>query len=247
MKALFWPALVAAWLCYGWDRETRVMFIALPRLRRALPLPAGQLCQDAFVLSRCDASLARYFVDLGASEPIAYSNTYCLQQAGWRGLLVDANPYAAAALQAERAGEGVVVFHRAVSPDPGVADLVEYGPLSSLVASADSDIYGSMRTKRLAAGNRLSVVATPPGPLLDEAAAPREIGYLSIDLEGMDAPVVEAFPFDTYSVRIATVEHNFDPEVQRILDETFAAAGLRRVCRRWSGIDAWYVAAPSQP
>jgi hypothetical protein len=39
------------------------------------------------------------FLDIGANDGVTFSNTYALQLMGWRGVLVDASPVAAARLR----------------------------------------------------------------------------------------------------------------------------------------------------
>lgn len=241
---LFLLAWVGSMALFGMDRNVRAMLQLVRRERARLPLPSAQLCQDAFVLSRPEvAQRARVFIDLGASEPIEYSNTYALQAAGWGGILVDANPNACRVLEQTRMSDSVQVLHRAVAETAGEVELVEYGPLSSLASSSSSDIYGEMRERRLAEGHSCIVMGSTPSEILREANIAHEVGYLSVDLEGMDLLAIRSFPFDAYDIAVLTVEHNFDDDVQDALDDFLAVKGFRRVCRRWSGIDGWYLAA----
>src|SRR5262245_56328865 len=46
-----------------------------------------------------------YFVEVGAHDPRQGSQTFALEQAGWRGVLVEPLPDLAAALRAERSAQ----------------------------------------------------------------------------------------------------------------------------------------------
>ena len=60
----------------------------------------SQLGADFYALSRlppssCSASSPRYFVDAGAHHYFRGSNSWLLEQAGWTGVAIDANPLSA--------------------------------------------------------------------------------------------------------------------------------------------------------
>jgi hypothetical protein len=72
--------------------------------------------------------------------------------------------------------------------------------------------------------------------LLVRLGAPREIDYISVDTEGSELEILQAFPFDAWRVRCFTVEHNFTPArdgVRRLM----ASHGYRCTEAQW---DDWY-------
>ncbi len=234
---------VPAYLLYGRDPGVRALLrtnlqLALQRKTRA----NAQMLQDAWVVSELGTG-AGYYLDLGACMPVKYSNTFLLQdEFGWSGVLVEANPMLVPDLERERSGDRTVVVAKGVGARSSTEELVEYGPLSSLGRTASSDLYGDLRAQRVAAGgNVLTVDVVGIAELLAQVGAPARIHYASIDIEGADLEVVEAFPFDQYDVRLLTIEHNFNDEVLTALDARLLPLGFQRVLRRWSSIDAWYV------
>lgn len=50
---------------------------------------SSQAGQDRFAWEMCDRRPDGYFLDVGCNVPIFHSNSYALEQLGWRGLLVD--------------------------------------------------------------------------------------------------------------------------------------------------------------
>src|SRR6185436_20722997 len=76
--------------------------------------------------------------------------------------------------------------------------------------------------------------------VLEEYEAPHVIDYWSLDTEGSELAVLDGFPFDEYTVRVLSVEHNWTPMRQEIR-ELLEARGLKWV--RELGCDDAYVAA----
>lgn len=54
----------------------------------------SQAGQDLFVYEQSGRKTNGTFIDLGCNDPIVHSNTYALEELGWRGLLVDIIPCA---------------------------------------------------------------------------------------------------------------------------------------------------------
>jgi hypothetical protein len=52
-----------------------------------------------------DQSYREFYVDIGAADPIAGSNTCLLYRRGWRGINIDANQAQVALLQQSRPGD----------------------------------------------------------------------------------------------------------------------------------------------
>jgi hypothetical protein len=76
--------------------------------------------------------------------------------------------------------------------------------------------------------------------MLERHSAPREIDYLSIDTEGSELAILEAFDFDRYVIRCITCEHNFRPDRQRTQD-LLESKGYVRAFGEVSLFEDWYV------
>lgn len=142
--------------------------------------PYSQAGQDEWVHSIIGDS--GYFVDVGAHDGIVHSNTYALEQLGWDGVCVEPNPDAFEQLASNRSR---FVSNFAISDHDGLV------PFDGVCVGTGSGI--PCRT--------LSA-------LLEFAAAPPVIDYLSIDVEGHECAVLAGMDFDRWKVRLMTVEHN---------------------------------------
>lgn len=239
-KAIWKLWLALAVVLYGRDRQTRRALQNYSKQRRngGVAVFQGQMLQDAWIDSL--GLTSRYFLDVGAAYPIKYSNTYGLQERSWSGLLVEPNPALLGELGTRRS-HSVQLAPVAIALTTGHQNLVDYGPLSSLESSASRDIYARLRARKIETGQVAVVQTLTFSDLLSSYSVPASIGYLSIDVEGVDFDILRAFPFSKYSVAAITIEHNLDLELRCEIRDYLANLGYTRVCRRWSSIDSWFV------
>lgn len=76
--------------------------------------------------------------------------------------------------------------------------------------------------------------------LLREHGAPEVIDFLSVDTEGSEYQILQAFPFDKYRFGFICVEHHTVVEAER-MKALFEAAGYMQVLEAISGHDGFYV------
>jgi hypothetical protein len=193
----------------------------------------SQCGQDLFVLDVLEAKCNGFFLDSGASDGIRASNTQLLEASfGWKGICVEPNEIFFAALVKNRRchsvnyclydREGTVDFVEKANVLGGILD--EYHPMHLQYAKATfhvpEDANGRPNTVRKQARTVRSV--------LRECDAPRVIDYWSLDTEGSELAILKDFPFDEYSFRVLTVEHNWLPvrdEIRAFLE----SRGYRRL------------------
>jgi hypothetical protein len=78
--------------------------------------------------------------------------------------------------------------------------------------------------------------------LLKKYDAPNQIDYLSIDTEGSELEILNAFDFSKYSFGVITVEHNHTPQ-RELLYSLLTSKGYKRIFETVSNIDDWYVSS----
>ena len=170
-----------------------------------------------------------YFVEVGANEPRARSQTFHLERAGWTGVLVEPQPQLAALLHAERKAKVFAVACSSPENAGKTLPLHVAGPLSSLDRAA------------MAPGARPEAVIDVPvrtlDAILEEAGAPPGFDFLSIDVEGHELDVLRGFTVARWRPRLILLEdHVGDLAKHRALK----AAGYR-IVRRYEN-NGWYVA-----
>jgi len=203
----------------------------------------AQLLQDLWVLFETDLRTDGYFVEFGAFDGQTHSNTLLLEREfGWTGVLAEPNPDLIGGLRRSRSAivDGRCVWDR--SDDRVELLLTDDPELSSVAGYAARDFHTD---ERLAGVMRSTWVPTVSlDDLLDEHQTPRRFDFLSVDTEGTEVRVLEAFDFSAHTPRLVAVEHNMRSADERRLDALMAGQGYQRRFRSMSRWDAWYRLAP---
>ena len=167
---------------------------------------------------------AGFFVEAGANDGYAQSNTYYLERfRDWRGILVEPIPRLHRACVRERPKSQV--FNCALTSgednqqsvtmvDSGLMSIVE-GARGSRQADQEHVERGK-EVQRLDACLEISVPARTLTSVLDEARVER-IDFFSLDVEGYEVSVLKGLDLDKYRPEYILVETNFRDEVDEHL------------------------------
>ncbi len=173
-----------------------------------------------------------FFVEVGANHPIEISQSWHLEQRGWRGILVEPQSKLAERLREVRSAK---VFAVACSSPKNAAQLLPFyvaGPLSSLDREA------------MAPGSRPEEVISVPVRTLDdilvEGGAPQPLDFLSVDVEGHEIEVLRGFDFARWQPRLILLEDH----VGNLSKHRFVKSSGYRLVRR-TNLNGWYVPANS--
>jgi FkbM family methyltransferase len=169
-----------------------------------------------------------FFVEVGANRPQQESQTWHLEQLGWTGVLIEPQPELAGDLCSARSAK---VFAVACSSPENAGRRMKFhvaGALSAL----DRD--------RMAPGAQPERVIEVPVRTLDdvliEAGAPRQLDFLSIDVEGHELEVLRGFDFAHWRPRLVLLEDH----VGNLKKHRFLRAAGYRLIRRFEN-NGWYV------
>lgn len=197
----------------------------------------SQLRQDMFVLAELGHKRNGFFVEFGATNGHDLSNSHMLEKEfGWTGILAEPAKLWHADLAKNRSAK---IDHRCVwkkSNETLVFNETSFAELSTIDQYSDFDLHAKARED----GKRYEVETISLLDLLEEHGAPREIDYLSIDTEGSEFEILEAFDFNKYNIRVITCEHNHSPMRERIHD-LLTRNGFVRKYAGLSQFDDWYV------
>jgi FkbM family methyltransferase len=165
----------------------------------------SQFGQDAAVIELFPAGHKGTYADVGAADGMYLSNTLALEQAGWTGLCIEADPAEFAKLEKNHRGTshnvacanqlGDVTFQRV--PVEGWSGLVEY-----------PHQLNAPEIERMKLAGKLETFTVPCRPLRNLIDDTPFIDYLSIDVEGAELSVLESVDWARTTIRVITVEIN---------------------------------------
>lgn len=158
----------------------------------------SQAGQDCWVYGEVFNEMrSGFFLDIGAHNGIDISNSYILEtRYNWQGICVEANPKTFPDLRSNRRCRCI---NACIDSQEGSVDFVVDGVMGGIMAS---DCGNSNPRNRQTVNLETTQLAT----LLDKENAPRQIDYLSIDIEGAEDRALLGFDFDKYLFKCITIE-----------------------------------------
>lgn len=152
----------------------------------------SQFGEDEWIVNNIpDLPSKGYFLEIGASDGITFSNTYYFEKLGWEGICFEPNPYQYTQAKLYRQQVEPV----AITKQDGDVELhlsKSFPDWSSIVPSDDTQ-----------------EIIIVPGKSLETIIAENKINnidLLSVDVEGAELDVLEGFPFEKHQPYIVIVE-----------------------------------------
>jgi len=197
----------------------------------------AQLRQDLFALCALDFKVGGYFVEFGATNGLALSNTLLMEKHfGWSGILAEP---ARRWHEELRKNRSVHIETSCVWRESGRKlgfNETDIGEYSTIDDYSGSDMHAGLRV----GGSRYEVETISLIDLLRKYGAPSTVDYLSIDTEGSEYEILKAIDFEQYRFRVITCEHNFTPAREKVFD-LLSEHGYVRKFEHLSCFDDWYV------
>lgn len=169
----------------------------------------SQVKQDKIILALTQAndakitnpSKTKFFVDLASNDALILSNSYRLEQNGWKGLCIEPNPIYWYKLAASRSCTIIGGFVGGTSEHDGTeVDVVLHG-VSGGIASNEFDNKPGKSEGKMVKRNLVSIQT-----IFSQTNVPSKIDYFSLDVEGAETIVMADFPFGSYSFKFITIE-----------------------------------------
>ncbi len=157
-----------------------------------------------------------YLVELGANDGVPQSNSlYFEKYRGWRGVLVEPAPQNFLKCRQNRSGRSSIFSPACVSFDyyPEFVR-IDYSILMSTPISLESDsqdtrVHACLGDRFLGQNETVfefGAVARPFNSLLQDAGVPRQIDFLSLDVEGAGLEVLKDVGHDPFQFKFILVE-----------------------------------------
>jgi FkbM family methyltransferase len=194
--------------------------IKVPDIEVPLTEHYGQRGEDLIVQSIIDALVFQKgfnysnvtYLEIGANHPISTSSTYLLYQRGANGVLVEANPKLIPALKRVRSRD-TIINAAIVGMGAGKVSLfVSTADELSTLVRKNLDYWPDYPLKKTFSVDSLEI-----SKLLQDFFSPKELNFLSIDVEGPDFEILERidlarFPFDIIQIEPSNHIHKYSTE-----------------------------------
>jgi FkbM family methyltransferase len=198
----------------------------------------AQNYQDLFVLFQLKLKKGGFFVEFGATNGVGLSNTLLLERKfGWSGIVVEPGRRWLPELKANRS---CIIDSRCVWSETGkIVDFLDakIGELSTIKGFEDRDSKSDERRENVV----YPVGTVSLNDLLSEHNDPAVIDYISVDTEGTEFDILNAFDFARYKVKIFTIEHNYVQSDRQRIKDLMERNGFSRHFVGFSKWDDWYV------
>ncbi len=212
------------------DKSTE-KHIQLMEVTRQVTKSKSEYFQDLWVLSRTNSKRGGFFVEFGALDGVGASNTWLLEKEfGWTGILAEPSR---SSFEELRLNRSCISDSRAVWDRSG-EQLLFSEREENYLSSVKTNVEGS------AISNEYFVESVTLNDLLVEHKAPREIDYISVDVEGSELRILnEFFKSEIFDVKYFTIEHNWR-EDKRALISLMNANGYTSVLESLSYRDLFF-------
>ena len=189
------------------DLRKSIFLTRAPDLRLPARLPS-QHGEDLLLWFFFGGRRQGFFVEVGAYDGVAFSNTYFLEALGWSGILVEPNPGLIERCVQARPFSRCV--HAAVSDRSGGTlelSIVEGEPGLDTLSYVGAPQTHVERVRRTGGSERKVRV---PRMTLDEVLGEdiAHVDLVSIDVEGHELSVLTGFSIDKYQPDLLLIEDN---------------------------------------
>lgn len=210
----------------------------LQHWRRSCFEAVGSGRYSHLALNAIDRKLERYldfdrgfFVEAGANDGIAQSNTYYFEKVRkWRGLLIEPMPELARACAKNRRAPVVEAALVSDSYTEAVVEL-EFAGLMSTMRGAFDDAGEAKRhvergrqVQNLEGGYTVKAPARTLSSILDEFKVDGGVDLLSLDVEGAELEALKGIDFARHAPRFICVETRRRDAIEQLLSPRYRVA-----------------------
>jgi FkbM family methyltransferase len=198
----------------------------------------SQLGQDVLAIF-CFPDNPGFFVEFGACDGIIMSNTFLLETYhDWNGILVEPVPYYNRVLKNKR--NCTIVDDVCVSDKSEeivkFMEVRDFQCVSGMTSDAFKDSWAGIRKEN---ANTFDVKTISLKDLLDNNNAPQYVEFLSVDTEGSEFKILDAYDFSR-EFGLITVEHNHT-ENKVLIENLMKEKGYIQILHNKSKHDSWFV------
>jgi FkbM family methyltransferase len=173
--------------------------------RREGPWFQGQADQDLLAYLYFKGRRTGFFLDIGAYDGKTYSNTYVLEQVGWKGICLEPLPDLFAQLRRNRACD---CYNLAMSDESGEGSFIRAAGVETLsgLESKMAPAHKDWIIREKGTIQRIRVGTISFGDLMGRYPGLKGIDFFSLDVEGAEMSILESIDFDAYRFGLIAIE-----------------------------------------
>jgi len=196
----------------------------------------SQFGQDLKVLKFYNNKLNGFFIEIGASDGIEFSNTYLFEKNyAWKGICVEPIPYRFKDLVINRPNSlcfDYAVYNQSnLDVNFDIANNVDgWSGISHEIDCHKSGVDANKTT--------ILVKTISFNDLLDQTNAPLFIDYLSLDTEGSELEILKSVDLHKYTIGLINVEHNHIEPRRTDIRDYLTSFGYEFI--QEDSVDDWY-------
>jgi FkbM family methyltransferase len=167
----------------------------------------SQIGQDLEVLKFYNNKTEGFFIEIGASDGIEFSNTLLLEKMyNWKGICVEPIPKRFELLCKNRPNS--ICYDKAVYNESNKQVIFDIANDYDLLSGISNNID---HHKHTVDANKTQIIVTTISfnDLLEKSNAPTFIDYLSLDTEGSEFEILKSVDLQKYTFGLIDVEHNY--------------------------------------
>jgi len=201
-------------------------------LRFPIPIFFKKLFKKYYGKDQLDQQLKEYlnysngfYIELGAHDGISQSNTYYYEKnKNWKGILIEPTSHIFAKCKENRSDKNLFYNYACVSFEYKDEDIkLTYSNLATFTDYLDKKFqkqhYSNPQIYRGEKMFQFIAKAKTLASILDDAEAPKNIDFLSLDTEGSEFEVLNGIDFNKYKFKFMLVETDFYPKLENFLVE----------------------------
>jgi FkbM family methyltransferase len=144
-----------------------------------------------------------FYIDIGAHDPVRFSNTQYFYEKGWRGINIDATPNSMKKFDILRPED--INLECAISDKD--ENLVYYCFEESALNSFDAVLSERRIKDNWKLKEKVTIQTQSINSILEEYLPPgQQIDFIDIDIEGMELQVLKTFDFEKYAPKYFLIE-----------------------------------------
>lgn len=181
----------------------------------------SQYGQDVTVYELLENPDKGFFLDIGANDGTTFSNSLLFEEKGWEGICVEPHPEIFKKLEAHR---NCHLVNACISNIDGTVDFMMIEGSENML-SGIVDFFDDHHMERINKGIERSggckkviqIESLTPTTILERFNT-EKIDFLSVDVEGCDLEILQAFNFSKTKVNVISVENNRTPSIVNFLE-----------------------------